>query len=197
MEYQPQSGRNALPNPLLHGAQSEKSTTDYGLQTTGPLTTETPTTNQPSAESEGQSAKSQESEIRDQISAKTESQSAGNRQSEVSGQTSAKQNTERQAAEGSEQEKGQQDQEAKRKEQIDDRPRTGLQTTNQQSANQKTERQEAVGSKQEKGQEDQEAKRKEQSDNRPRTTGPQTTDHGLLSPQHSDLGTPLPADRIW
>jgi type IV pilus assembly protein PilQ len=99
---------------------------------------------------------------------------------------------------------------------------TGQQTTDQQSAIssqpsalQKTDRQGAVGSEQEKGQPDQEAKSEaqsaksqksairdqmsakteSQSDNK--TTDNRTTNHGLLSPLHSDLGTPLTGDRIW
>ena len=101
---------------------------------------------------------------------------------------------------------GQQDQEAKRKEQSDDRPQTtGQQTTDsgqqiadqqsvisgQPSAKQNTERQEAVGSEQSAGLQDQEAKsEKQQKDYEPDITGP-------LSPVRTDLGTPLAADRIW
>ncbi len=101
-----------------------------------------------------------------------------------------------------------QDQEAKRRAQSDNRPRTtGLQTTgplttetqttNQQSAIsvqpsalQKTDRQGAVGSGQEKQQRDQEAKRRAQSDNGQRTTGPLTTETQTTNQQSAISGQP-------
>jgi len=99
-----------------------------------------------------------------------------------------------------------QDQEAKRRAQSDNRPRTTgpltteTQTTNQQSAisgqpSAKSERQSDNKTTDNRttdhGQQDQEPKSEKQQ----KAYGPDIT--GPLSPVRTDLGTPLAADRIW